>query len=186
MIKRIVMSAFAGAVMLILWAFVANAILGLRPMTDMRRPANMEQVYQVLLANISTPGGYTVHSAANDTAPTDEPVFGIRCSGLGHASSGWTMLVQFLAALMTCAIAAALLSMASERVVSSYARRVLFVTAIGAALAIYGDLVKFDIGGYPARSVLLLAGSTVAAWFLSGLVIGRILRPLQVRSGLRL
>ena len=175
MTKKIILSAAAGAVVLILWALVANAVLGLRPKIDMRRPANMEQVYQVLRANIASPGGYTVHSAANDLAPNEDPVFGIRYSGIGHASAGLTMLLQLLTALVTCAIVAALLSIASERVLASYPLRVLFVASIGAAFAVYGDLPKFDIGGYPIGSAVLLAASTIVAWFCVGLVVGRLI-----------
>jgi hypothetical protein len=179
MMKSIVMSAVAGAVVLGLSAVVANAVLGLRPMVDVRRAANMEQVYRALRANISSPGGYIVQSAASDVTPTDDPVFGVRYSGIGHASAGLTLAVQFLSALVACALVAALLSTVSERVGSSYGRRVTFVAAMGIAFAVYGDLPKYDIGGYPAGSAALLAASTFVAWSLAGLAMAGILRPRE-------
>jgi hypothetical protein len=185
MIKKIALSAAAGAAVMILWAVVANAVLGLRPRIDMRRPTNMEQVYQVLLANVATPGGYIVQSAANDTAPTGDPVFGIRYSGIGHASAGQTLIFQLLIALLTCALVAVLLSMVSPRVGSSYPRRVIFVALVGIAFAVNGDLSKYDIGGYPMGSALLLAANTSVAWILVGLAAAAILRPPETSHGVR-
>lgn len=182
MIRRIVLAAVAGTVVLFLYAFVVNAGLGLQLRVGMRRPANMEQVYQVLRANLATPGGYIVHSAANDLAPTDDPVFGVRTSGVGHAWAGRGMILELLIGLASCALAATLLSMASERVRSSYRRRVLFVAIIGAAFAVQRDLPKFGIGGYPLESAVLLAASTSVAWLLVALAIGGILRPDQGKA----
>jgi hypothetical protein len=39
------------------------------------------------------------------------------------------------------------------------------------------DLAKFGIGGYPLRSVLLLAANDFISWTLAGLVVARWNRP---------
>ena len=179
MSRRIVLAGLASVVVLALWGFVGNAVLGLRPSIDMQRPRDMEQVYQVLEANLPAPGGYVVHSAANDAGPTDDPVFGVRYSGLAHADAGRTMLVSLVAWLFASLLVAGLLSVTAERVFGSYARRVLFVATLGLLMAVAGDLPEYDIGRYPLGSAALLALNTLVAWTLVGLVTARIVRPVR-------
>jgi hypothetical protein len=59
-------------------------------------------------------------------------------------------------------------------------RQALFVAPIGVAFAVYSDLPKADIVGYLVGSAALLAANTIVAWFLVGLLIGGILRPLKI------
>jgi hypothetical protein len=176
--RRIVLAGLASVVVLAAWALVGNALLGVRSRVDMRRPQDMEQVYQVLRANIPSPGGYVVHSAANDTGPTDDPVFGVRYSGLAHSDAGRTMAQGLVRWLLASIIVAGLLSVTAARVFESYAGRVLFVVTVGLLIAVTGDLSQYDIGRYPLGSAALLALDTVAAWTLVGLVMARIVRPV--------
>ena len=57
-----------------------------------------------------------MHSAANDAGPTDDPVFGVRYSGLAHADAGRTMLVSLVVWLFASLLVAGLLSVTAERV----------------------------------------------------------------------
>jgi hypothetical protein len=47
----------------------------------------------------------------------------------------------------------------------------------GYMFAVFSDLAKFGIGGYPLRSVLLLAANDFISWTLAGLVVARFIRP---------
>ena len=176
--RRIVLAGLASVVVLAAWALVGNALLGVRSRVDMRRPQDMEQVYQVLRANIPSPGGYVVHSAANDTGPTDDPVFGVRYSGLAHSDAGRTMAQGLVRWLLASIIVAGLLSVTAARV---------FETLCGQG-PVRGDrrsADRGDRGPQPVRHRSVSArldgaagARHVAAWTLVGLVMARIVRPV--------
>lgn len=170
MVTRVLVSGTLGGIVLVLWAFVVNAGLGLMPRIGMKRVANEERVYQLLKESVTTPGGYVVSAPVTPGGmfPTGEPVFVIRYSGLGHESAGWTMLWDVLLGVLASMIAAALLVRAPGR---TYPRKVAFFAALGLLFAIVGVLPQWDIGGYPLGSAALLAGNTVVSWVLAGLVI---------------
>jgi ABC-type Na+ efflux pump permease subunit len=174
-----------GAIVLIVWAFVANAILGLRPSIDMRRVANERHVYDVLRENVAAPGGYTVNPPLNQSGEfmPGQPVFSVRYSGVGHDAAGRMLILGLVIAFIASTIAAGLLSVASDRIMSSYCRRVLFFAAIGLLFAFFSDLAQFGIGGYPLRSALLLAGNYLVSWTLVGLVVARWMRPRPHQVG---
>jgi hypothetical protein len=111
-----------------------------------------------------------------------QPVFGIRYSGIGHDAAGRMLIVGLVIAFIASTIAAGLLSVTSDRIMSSYFRRVLFFAAIGLLFAFFSDLAQFGIGGYPLRSALLLAGSDLVSWTLVGLVVARWMRPRPHQS----
>jgi hypothetical protein len=86
------------------------------------------------------------------------------------------MAIQPIIALVSCVLAAWLLSKTSRRVLSSYARRVCFIASIGLLVAVFGELSKYGIGGYPLKSALLLAGYDLVSWIIAGLVIAGFMR----------
>lgn len=179
MLKRILISGLLGAIVMILWAFVANAIFGLRSSIDMNQVPNEIQVYTVLKERIVEPGGYVCNPAPTPAGafPLDEPVFSIRYSGVGHEFAGWLMVLGLVIAFVSSVIAAWMLSLTGERVISRYSRRVLFFAVIGLLFAVFSDLAKFDIGGYPLTSALLLGASDLISWTLAGLVMAWWIRP---------
>ena len=61
--------------------------------------------------------------------------------------------------------------------IASYPRKVLFFTAIGLLLAVYGDLMSFGIDGYPLSDALMLAAYDIMAWTLVGLVVAWRMQP---------
>ncbi len=176
MTRRIIVSGVLGAIAMMLWAFVANTQLGLQPRVNMNRVSDEARVHQVLKENITKPGGYVVSApvTAEGVFPAGEPVFAVRYSGLGHEDAGRTMLWEFALWTAACMIAAWLLSVRGE---TGYQRRLLFCVAVGLLFAVFTELPKWSIGGYPFGSVLLLAGNTLAAWTLAGLVIAWQVRP---------
>ena len=75
-------------------------------------------------------------------------------------------------------IAAWLLSMASEKILAKYFRRVFFVTILGLFLAVYGDVLSEK----PMDRILLSSINTLLTWFLAGLVIAWRIRPMAKKS----
>ena len=182
MLKRIAVSGALGFVAMFLWTFVSNAIFGFANRVEMNRIPNEPEVYRVLKENISAPGAYLANPSLTPEGrfPDREPVFSVRYSGMGHEAAGRMVFIEPAIALVAAILAAGLLSMASPRILSRYSRRVLFVVVIGLLLAVFGDLAKAGIGGYPARTALLLAARDVVSWTLAALVMAWSMRaPLD-------
>ena len=87
------------------------------------------------------------------------------------------MALGVVIAIVSSMMASWMLSLTGERVISRYSRRVLFFAVIGLLFAVFSDLAKFDIGGYPLTSALLLGASDLISWTLAGLVMAWWIRP---------
>jgi hypothetical protein len=178
MLKRVLLAGLLGALALFVWTFVAGAIFGFNARVKMNRIPNERAVYSVLKENIVAPGAYMVNPEPTPGAgfPFGEPVYGIQYAGFGHEAAGRMFFAYPAILLVSSFLVAWLLSMTSRRVLTSYSRKVLFVVGIGALFAVFGELTKFEIGGYPAKSALLLAVYDVISWTLAGLVMARFIR----------
>lgn len=175
MLKRILVSGAIGFLVLALWTFVANAIFGFAVRVEMNQVPNEREVYLVLKEHIVTPGAYHVNPPLTPEGqfPPREPVFSIRYSGIGHGDAGRMLIVEPAIWFVASTLAAWLLSMASSRILSGYARKAAFVFVIGLLLAVVGDLGRIGIGGYTVRTGLMLAASHVGSWALAGLAIAK-------------
>jgi hypothetical protein len=72
-------------------------------------------------------------------------------------------------------IAAWLLSVASERILAKFSRRVLFVAVLGLFLAVFGDISSEK----PLDLILLSSVQNLISWTLAGLVIAWRIKPAQ-------
>lgn len=178
MTKRILLSGVLGAIALMIWAFVAGAIFLFNVKVRMNQVPNERAVYEVLKANVTAPGAYIVNPevAPGQGFPFGEPVFGLTYAGFGHEAAGRLVAVQPVIALVSCLLAAWLLSKTSSRVLSSYSRKVCFIASVGLLVAVFGELTKYGIGGYPAKATLLVAAYTLVSWLIAGLVIAGVMR----------
>ena len=182
MLKRILAAGALGGVVLMLWAFVANGIFGFTSRMRMGRIPDERAVYLVLKEHIREPGLYIANpEPVPDVGfPEGEPVFAVHYAGMGHEAAGRLLFVEPAWAFLSTLLAAALLSMTSERVLSRYARRVLFLVLVGFLLALWGNLTRYGIGGYPLGAALLLAANDLAAWAAAGLAMAW---PMRTRAG---
>ena len=98
---------------------------------------------------------------------------------MGHGAAGRMMLVGLVVFVLSPIIGTWLLSQSSERVLSSYCRKVMFFVAIGLLFAIYSHLERSGIGGYPFRDAVALAANDIVVWMLVGLVVAWRLKPNQ-------
>jgi hypothetical protein len=178
MLKRILLSGVLGGVVLLLWTMVTNGLFGFTARLEMKRIPNERAVYAVLKDNIVEPGAYLANPEPmpDGPFPPGQPVFGIRYGGMGHEAAGRLFFIEPALIFLAAMLAAGLLAMTSARILSRYSRKVLFVVLVGLLLAVYGDLSKFGIGGYPANAALLLAANHAVAWTLAGLVMAGSMR----------
>ena len=179
MSKKVIVSGLLGGLVLIIWTFVVNGLFGFNLSVNMKQIPNERQVYKVLKENVIKPGRYTVNPELTSDMrfPGYEPVFGVLYGGMGHESAGELVLVGLVVYLVVPIIGAWMLSQTSERVLSSYPRKVLFFVAIGLLFALFTDLLNYGIGDYPLRDALLLAAHSVLLWTAVGLVVAWQMKP---------
>ena len=178
MVKKVLIGALIGWVVLAVWTFVVNGMLGFRVRVDMKQIANEGQVYAMLKDNVVEPGRYVFNPELTETGfVQNEPVFSVLYSGFGHEAAGRESLVNLVNALFMSLIAAWMLSMASDHIQQRYANRVLFYAVIGLFLAVAGEIPKYGIGGYPANSTFLLAVHAVVQWTVVGLFVAWRMKP---------
>ena len=173
MIRRTLVAGTLGFIVLALWTFLVNGLFGFAVRVQMNRVADEPAVYRVLKENITAPGAYLVNPPLTRESqyPAGEPVFGVSYGGVGHEAAGRMMPVEAGLAFATALIAAGLLSAASARVLSTWARSTGFVVAVGLLLAVAADLSRVGIGGYPLGSAAAMAAVRVAGWALAGLAM---------------
>jgi len=178
MVKRLLTAGLLGGVALVLWSFVVNGIFGFTSRLELNRVPDEPALYSVLEAEIVEPGAYVVNPELGPDRrfPADEPVFSIHYSGMGHEAAGRLQIMRLALAFATAFLVAGLLSMASDRVLSRYWSKVLFVALVGLLLALFGDLPRAGIGGYPMESALLIGANHFLSWVFAGLLIAWAMR----------
>ena len=167
------------------WTFVVNGILRFQANIDMKRIPAEREVYELLKEHIADPGRYIFNPEVTPEGrfPDGQPVFSVLYGGTGHESAGGLMWVGLAVFLLSPMIGAWMLTQTSERVKSSYGRKVLFFVAIGLLLALFGDLTRFGIGSYPAKDAIAFAVNHVVAWTLVGLVVAWRIRLPKTGAG---
>lgn len=179
MFNKIIISGFMGGVVLIIWMVVVSGIFGFRSMIDMKQIQDERQVYELLKSHITEPGRYLCNPELTSERiyPEGKPVFSILYSGLGHESAGEEALFGILFAFCSTIIGSYLLSLTSNKIISSYPRKVFFFVIIGLIIAIFSDFNNYGIGRYPFGDVLLLGLNDIFAWTAVGLVIAWRFKP---------
>lgn len=177
--KRIVVAGLLGSLVLIIWMFVVNGLLGFGSGINMKKVDNESQVYQVLKENVQQPGRYTVNPEPTGEGryPEEDPVFSVLFSGMGHGTAGGQMIVGLIVMLLVPMLGAWLLAQASDSVLSSYPKKVLFFLILGLLIALFSDFDKGGIGGYPFGDVIMLGLHNIVLWTLVGLVIAWRIKP---------
>ncbi len=185
MLIKVITAGFLGGVVLVFWMIVVNGLLGFQARIDMKQIPTESVVYELLKENIVEPGRYVCNPAltAEHRFPGGEPVFSILYGGVGHEAAGRAMLIGLVMFILAPIIGAWMLSQTSEKVISSYPRKVLFFIGIGLLFAVFADLTRSGIGSYPIQDAVLLAISHVVVWTLVGLVVAWRIRPERMAPG---
>jgi len=176
---RVLGAGVLGALVMVLASFVVNGIFGFTARLELRPVPNEAAVYTLLKETIVEPGGYMVNPPVvpGQGFPANEPAFRIHYAGVGHEAAGRLQLLRLVTVLVATTLAAWIVSMASGRVLASYARRFGFFVLLGLWLAVFSDLPRYDIGGHPWSSAVALGGFDLGLWALAGAVMAWRLRP---------
>jgi len=177
--NRVLSAGLLGAAVMFVAAFVVNGVFGFTARLELRPVPNEAAVYALLKESIVEAGGYVANPplVPGRGFPPNEPVFRIRYAGFGHEAAARLQLLRLVLVLVATTLAAWIASMASGRVLASWARRFSFFVLMGLWLAVFSDLPQHDIGGHPWRSAVALAVYDLALWALAGAVMAWLLRP---------
>ncbi|HGJ65338.1 TPA: DUF1761 family protein [bacterium] len=185
MLKKVISAGLIGGLTLIIWAILINGFFGFKYSIDMKKVPNQPQVYQILKENITEPGRYLCNPALTESNmfPENQPVFSILYGGMGHEAAGpISVILDFLYAFLTATLCAWLLSLTSEKIISSYPRKVFFVLLIGLLFAFFSDIKKYGIGNYPLNDTLIMTFHNIILWIVLGLVISLFIKPIQKKT----
>jgi hypothetical protein len=176
--KRIVIAGLMGSLVLIVWMVVVNGLLGFSSRINMKQVNNERQVYEALKENVSQPGRYTVNPEPTGEGryPEDDPVFSILYSGMGHGTAGGQTIAGLVMLILVPMTGAWLLAQASDKVLSSYPKKVFYFFVLGLLIALFSGFDKYGIDGYPLKDALMLGLHDIVLWTLVGFVIARKIR----------
>jgi hypothetical protein len=177
--KEILLSGLLGGIVIFAWLIISTGPLPVNGDIQESIPNDLE-IHTLLKERIKEPGIYFVpgHAEENeeDLYPDygNEPIFSIIYGGRTPDTFVGQFVYELFCIFAAPMIAAWLLSLASEKVLSKYSRRVLFVLILGLFLAVYGDLRSEK----PMDRILLSSINNLITWFLAGLVIAWRIKPL--------
>lgn len=183
--KKIVVGAIAGGVVLFLWGWVSHMLLPLGEM-GLRRLPNEEAVIGVMRGSISRGGlyffPYMDHSgkgsAAEQNAWEEKYIAGptgliVYSPGGERPMSPAQLLREFGTGVLAALIAAILLSQTG----GGFLARVVFVTLLGLFSWVTISLPYWNWYRFPQDFTLAEGIDQVAGWFLAGLVLAIVVRP---------
>jgi hypothetical protein len=179
MLKRVIYPGLLGGVVLLVWTFLVNGVFGFKSSIDMKRLTNERVVYQLLKEQIDEPGRYICNPDLTPERmfPDNEPVFTIMYSGMGHEAAGGLMLFGLFGFFLGPIVGSWMLSQASDKVLASYMKKVLFFASIGCVIVLFSVLPEYGIGGYPLSDALLMGVHDIVVWTLVGMVVAWRMRP---------
>jgi len=179
MVKKVVIAGLLGWVVLIVWGFVVNGVFRFNSHINMNQIPNERQAYQFLKDTITEPGRYIINpeQTASGLFPDGEPVYSIHFSGISHETAGRLMLLQLAILLLIAMITAWMLSLSSQRILSSYPRKVLFFIGIGLLISGSSFLTNYGIDRYSLTDALLLAIHDIGLWTILGLLFAWRITP---------
>jgi hypothetical protein len=184
MSRNMIVAGLLGGIVVFIWTFIVNGLLGFNARMQMKQLAAEPAVFEILKTNVTAPGRYVVNPQLTEEGrfPENEPVFSVLYGGVGHEAAGRLVLVRLPLFFVPPFIAAWLLTMTSERILSRFSRRFLFVVTIGVLLAVSGPLSTFGIGEVPFRDALIFTLHDIALWVAVGLVIAWKIRALPAEA----
>ncbi|MFC1564910.1 hypothetical protein ACFL6G_08250 [candidate division KSB1 bacterium] len=179
--KDVVIAGLAGGIVIFIWMIISNGILPFKRSVVMKTFPNQKPVHDILKERITEPGIYScpyMHEYEEEMSffPDygNEPIFAIVYNGETHNTVEGLLSMRILTILLVPLIAAWLLSVSSDRIISKFSRRFLFVLALGILLALFGYMTA-DF--QPAAYTLFKLVNTVISWSLTGLVIAWRIKP---------
>lgn len=180
--KEILLSGLLGGFVIFVWIIISTSIIPLSGDMPKQIPDDKE-IHTMLKSKIPESGIYWMpgHEGQSKGLYPDydnEPIFYIIHGGVTPGTMIAPTIVEILCILLAPIIVAWILSMASEKILAKYMRRVLFVTVIGLLFAVYGDLYSQK----PLDLMALSSLNNVIVWMLVGLVLAWRIKPKRIKA----
>ena len=180
---QILVSGLLGGIVIFVWLVISTGPLPVNGDIQEQIPNDLE-IHTLLKERIKETGMYFVpghpEEGAEDTYPDygNEPIFSIINGGRTPNTFMGQFIYELVCIFAAPMIAAWLLSMASDKVLAKYSKRVLFVLTIGLFLAVYGDVRSEK----SMDRIFLSSINNLISWFLVGLVVAWRIRPTVEKS----
>jgi len=187
--KRILLSAFAGAVVYFVWQMLTWMMIPLHGPTVSSLPDEAE-VRDLLIEQNVDSGVYIVPFGNDDEDMMDPesefyrrhregPLFSIYYHRDGLEPMMTSLLIfGFLLDFIGVALASTLLNCASDaKCFASYKARVGFVTGLGVFLGLMGHVAYYNWMHFEAYYTAMFVVDAVVGWFLVGLIVAAIIKP---------
>ncbi len=177
--RNILVAGILGGIVMTLWLFVSNGVLPVkRDLLNQQLPFDDQQaLHNVLAGHITETGHYSVPYVTREEENRfpdyrNLPVYTIQYEGLTHGEGSPPTPAPLVAIFLASLIASWMLASANSGILSHYWRRVLFVAAIGAVVALADDVLQMSFGPQPGAYLVFLAINNLITWLLAALVIG--------------
>jgi hypothetical protein len=148
------------------------------------------KIHAALKERITKPGTYVCpYLPSSESAPAfpdylNEPIFAVTYKGYTHATVPGFASVGILSFLLAPMAAAWLLAQASEWVLATFLRRVVYVAALGLFVALAADLLRTLTEEEAFTTVAGMAVVRVIAWAAAGLILAWRIKP-KLELGIR-
>lgn len=187
MIKKVLLGALVGGVVLFVWGFLSHAVLGLHDPHISQIP-NEEAVLDVMQSNLKEPGLYFYpwldHDAATEESMkewTEKYKAGPSGILVYMPSGGDPMSPKQLGGQFACELGAALIAaflLALSGGPATFAKRVLFVGLLGVFASIVIDFPYWNWYAFPTGYTVAQVIDHAIGWSLAGLVLAYFVKPL--------
>lgn len=183
--KEIFISGLLGGAVIFISMILFHAILPFKSNIIMNTVSDQYGLQKALTAEITKPGIYTnpyLSPQKSSSIPDylNQPLFNIIYKGETHSTVPGLFTFPALMIFIAPAIAAWLLSVTSEKILSKYGRRVLFITVLGLFMAVFCDILQMSTGLLTNEYYLFSAITNIVIWVLAGLVIAWRIKPESV------
>jgi hypothetical protein len=181
--KDILISGVLGGIVMFMVMVAFRLFLPAVGNSGFRTMPDQVQIHAALKGRIAEPGTYVCpYLPPNETSALfpdylNEPVFAVTYRGYTHATVPGFASVGILSFLLAPLAAAWLLSQASDRVLATYFRRVVYVAALGLFVAVSADLMRALTEEQPFTAVAGMAAVSVITWAFVGLALAWRIRP---------
>lgn len=180
--KDILISGLLGGAVLFISMLIFHAILPFKSSIILNTVSDQYGLQKALTAEITEPGIYAnpylpPHESSSVPDYLNQPIYQIIYKGNTHSTVPGLFSFPVLMIFIAPVIAAWLLSVTSERILSKYSRRVLFIAVLGLFIAVFCDILQMSTGLLTNEYYLFSAVSNTITWILAGLVIAWKIKP---------
>jgi len=177
--KNVIVTGLLCGILLFIWMIISNAILPFRSSIIMKSFPEQKEIHALLKDKINETGIYNIPYGREEIFSDfpnygDEPIFQIVYTGTTHNTAGSSLPIQVLLVFVVPLLAAWLLSESSDKILSSFMLRFLFVFVIGLLIAIFNYLNNVF---YPTPLIIYTFIHTLLSWALAGLFIALRIKP---------